>query len=175
MIAALYTDGGLIGRNPSPIGGTWCWCHVNESGKRIDSGKGILPANLDGIDVVTNNNSELWAIIQGLNTLPDGWNGLVYSDSQVALGWAFWEFRSKGIPEKIRAALAVQANRMGNCRGILLDGHPTRAQLAAGIGKNNNPVSLHNVFCDAECTALAVKFREDQKEREEQHATAARA
>ena len=32
---ALYADGGVIGSNPSSLGGTWAWCGVSASGDRI--------------------------------------------------------------------------------------------------------------------------------------------
>jgi hypothetical protein len=32
VIVAVYADGGIIHRNPSPVGGTWSWCHVDDAG-----------------------------------------------------------------------------------------------------------------------------------------------
>ena len=45
---ALYTDGGVIGQNPSPIGGTWAWCMVGADGTRTRHAYGyVTPADLD--------------------------------------------------------------------------------------------------------------------------------
>ena len=52
---ALYTDGGVIGQNPSPIGGTWAWCMVSEGGERTRHAYGyVTPADL-GTPTVSNN------------------------------------------------------------------------------------------------------------------------
>ena len=45
-------------------------------------------------------------------------------------------------------------------RYVLLSGHPTKAQLALGIGKGGRPVSEHNVWCDHECGRRAKGFME---------------
>jgi hypothetical protein len=49
--------------------------------------------------------------------------------------------------------------RLGTVVPVLLDGHPTQAQLAAGVGKRGHPVSAHNVACDRACTAQANRVR----------------
>ena len=52
---ALYTDGGVIGQNPSPIGGTWAWCMVGADGTRTRHAYGsVTPADL-GTPTVSNN------------------------------------------------------------------------------------------------------------------------
>ena len=159
MITALYTDGGVIGPNPSLLGGTWAWCHVNECGQRIRHESGVARPFLrdaDGHPVpVTNNNTEMIALTRGLLSLPDGWSGDVYSDSRLALGWTFWNFKHELVPPLLYQKALAARSRLGLVNVVLLDGHPTRAQLAAGTGKRGGPVSEHNVFCDAECTARA--------------------
>jgi hypothetical protein len=49
---------------------------------------------------------------------------------------------------------------LGRLEPILLDGHPTQAQLKAGVGKRGNPVSRFNAWCDLECQRMAARFRE---------------
>jgi hypothetical protein len=41
VIVSVYADGGVIGANPSPKGGTWAWCHVNDADHRVKSGSGL--------------------------------------------------------------------------------------------------------------------------------------
>lgn len=155
---AVYADGGVIRVNPSPHGGTWAWCWVDAGGARIRSAAGlILPGDI-GMETVSNNVSEFMALARSLRSLPDGWSGTVYSDSRVTLGRIFEGWRDKGLPWHWIEAARRNLERLGAVRPVLLDGHPTKAQLAAGLGKRGNPVSEHNVFCDAECGRVARQF-----------------
>jgi ribonuclease HI len=169
VIAAVYADGGVIGRNPSPVGGTYAWCHVDECGERVATGSGLVlpdphfPRDLvSGVEDVfacpapiTNNQTEFLALLRGLMALPEGWSGTVHSDSKITLGRFFWEWKITQIPhEWIRWGSEVR-QRLGKCEPVLLDGHPTRAQLTAGVGKRGQPVSEHNVWCDTQCGRVA--------------------
>ena len=159
-ITALYADGGVIGSNPSPLGGTWAWCLVDEAGARVVWESGLVtPAEAGG--VVTNNVTELAALVYGLEALPIDFRGTVYSDSQVTLLRVFHAGKLSNVPVwLVRRLQAVQ--KSGRLRGVsytLLDGHPTRAQLAAGRGKRGNLVSEHNVWCDAACGEQARRHR----------------
>jgi ribonuclease HI len=157
---ALYTDGGLIGRNPSPIGGTWAWCTTSRQDGRIDHASGvILPADL-GLACVTNNNAELWAMICGLEALPAGWTGTVFCDSMVTIGRMFYGWRMVNVPVSLQKRADVVLTRLGRVKPVLLDGHPTQQHLQQARGKNGHPVSIHNVFCDRACTEQAVRYRE---------------
>lgn len=151
-ITALYADGGVIGRNPSPIGGTWAWCHVNAAGERIATGSGVVLPR-PSLPLITNNLTEMIALVKGLEALPEGWAGTVYSDSQITIGRVFWGWKQNNLPAVLlrQCAAAIARIDFANCRAVLLDGHPTQAQLAAGRGKRGNPVSEHNVWCDKEC------------------------
>lgn len=163
-IAAAYADGGVIRINPSPIGGTWAWCHVDADGNRIvQRGGVILPADIQR-EVVTNNVTEFAALARCVRALPDGWSGKVYSDSKIALGWLFWGYRCDTLPEGWLEVAHRNLRRLGRIEAVLLDGHPTRAQLAAGIGKRGNPCSEHNVWCDAECGRMAAAFQKREAE-----------
>jgi len=153
----LYCDGGVVGKNPSPIGGVFAWCQV-ENGFRVKEHTApVRPADV-GAPVVSNNNTELLALLDGIESLPEGWAGRVNSDSQVALGWVFLGWKQEAIPAPLRARLQA-LRRSGRLFGLewrLLQGHPTQADLAAGVGaKRGLPVSEHNVWCDKACQTLA--------------------
>lgn len=155
---SVYADGGVIRTNPSPHGGTWAWCWVDDAGQRIKTASGlILPADL-GMETVSNNVSEFMALARALRSLPDGWSGTVFSDSRVTLGRIFEGWRDKGLPEHWLDAAARNLRRLGRVEWVLLDGHPTKQQLAEGRGKRGNLVSAHNVFVDAECQRVARQF-----------------
>lgn len=89
--------------------------------------------------------------------------GCVYSDSWVTLQRVFLAARLANVPPWLVQRLqAIQ--RSGRLEGMtwkLLDGHPTKAQLAAGTGKRGNLVSEHNVWCDRACQAAARQHHAD--------------
>jgi hypothetical protein len=151
----LYTDGGVIGRNPSTIGGTWAWRRVERYETTSDAG--VIEAR-GAYPTISNNMTELLALVKGLEALPEGWSGRVCSDSKIALGWVFWGYRrTLAVPSLCARADAAVA-RLGRLVPVLHDGHPTRDQLAAGVGKRGNPVSEHNAFCDKECNRVGAEF-----------------
>lgn len=160
-IIAIYADGGVMGCNPSPIGGTWAYALVNPDGERIAEDSGVIIPEWAGVAEITNNLTELYAVVRGLLALPAGWSGIVASDSQITLGRLFWGWAIANIPEWLwyEAERARRRLSWEACHPLLLDGHPTRAQLAAGIGKRGNPVSAHNVWCDAACKAAGIAYR----------------
>ena len=154
---ALYTDGGVIGQNPSLIGGTWAWCLVDASGEMRRHAVGWLtPAELDA-EAVTNNHTELLALVLGLEALDADFAGTVYSDSWVSLQRVFLAAKLNNVPQWLveRLQILQKSGRLANLDYTLLDGHPTRAQIEAGIGKRGHPVSKWNVWCDQQCSAIA--------------------
>lgn len=158
MIVSAYADGGVIGANPSSIGGVWAWCHVDEAGRRIATDSGVtLPRA--SLPLITNNLTEMIALVRCLEALPAGWSGTVYSDSQVTLGRLFQGWKMNGIPPVLMRQGSAAVERLRTIHWILLDGHPTKAQLAAGIGKRGNLVSEHNVWADAECNRRAREYQ----------------
>lgn len=158
---ALYADGGVIGSNPSSIGGTWAWCLVDAAGQRICEYSGVIRACDAGVPAVTNNLTELLALVNGLDALPSGWQGTVYSDSWVSLQRVFLAAKLNNVPPWLidRLQALQKSRKLAEMSYVLLDGHPTKAQLAAGVGKRGHPVSIHNVFCDAECQRRARQYR----------------
>jgi ribonuclease HI len=160
MSQEIYTDGGVILRNPSTIGGTWAWCLV-ENDEIINSGSGVIDietARTWELDGVTNNLTELYALCKAITSLPDNWEGVVYSDSLISLGRLFMGYKWKGIPDELREWAQLCASRIPQAGYMLLDGHPTKAHLEAGIGKRGYPVSKFNVWCDKQCGEEAKQY-----------------
>ena len=131
-IVALYADGGVILKNPSTIGGTWAFCAVDAEGNRVIERGGVAPAT-DG-RLITNNHMEQIAITLALEAMPDGWEGTVYSDSMIALGRVFKGWRLKNLPSNVAKRSAAAVARLGKIETVLLQGHPTKADLKSGIG-----------------------------------------
>lgn len=161
---ALYTDGGLIRANPSAIGGTWAWIRT-EGGEEVARRSGLLLPRDLSLPTVSNNNTELLALIEGIAELPDGWHGTVYSDSGVASGQVFHSFRLSLVPVYLRDMLATTlkdaANRGVVMESVLLAGHPSKKDLEAGYRVSKAPhlpVSPFNVACDAACTRRAEQY-----------------
>lgn len=163
-IIELYCDGGVVGRNPSSLAGTFAWCGVNAKGERVIERGGYVPAPPGR--PVTNNHTEEIAIVLALEAMPDRWSGLVCSDSMIALGRVFKSWRTRNLPENIKQRAIAAVARLGKIETRLLQGHPTRKDLAVGIGaKRGFPVSVHNCWCDAECNRQAKKFETELRDR----------
>ena len=152
-IVAAYIDGGLASANPSPHGGSWSYVLVGKDGDvaAYDSGL-VRPADL-GLETVSSNLMELIAAIRALQKLPAGWSGTAYTDSKVT-----WErLRNpkagmRGVPAKVLEELRAAQQRVGNrFQIILLEGHPSKAELSRGVGKGGQPVSRFNELCDRLC------------------------
>lgn len=170
----LFCDGGVIGANPSGIGRTWAFKRIHVSD--FDAGQapvvysesGVITPRKAGMPSITNNLTEMLALLKGLASLDKDWNGTIYSDSQITLGRAFMGWKWKNIPMWMHAEFQRERARLwrwDEIKYVLLDGHPTIAQLAAGIGKRGGPVSEHNVWCDQACTAAG----QDYLQRAEQY------
>lgn len=165
-IAKLYADGGVIERNPSPIGGTWAYCHVNSDNTRIHEASGsVTPADC-GVARVSNNMTEFLALLYGLESLPAGWVGKVFTDSGVTL----MRFESpntiamNGIPDALVERLKAVRAKLGELTFHLLGGHPTKQELKDGFRrKDGKPVSEHNVRCDWLCCEQAKAVMKQQQ------------
>ena len=157
QITQIFCDGGIITTNPSPIGGTYAFCGVDAFGERILERGGVIQSS--PAEPITNNTTEQIAIVTALETLPDGWSGKLHSDSQIALGRVFLGWQTNGLPADIIRRTTHALARMGKIEHVLLQGHPTKADLACGIGKKRQlPVSIHNVWCDKRCQEEAFKY-----------------
>ena len=155
--AEVYCDGGCVTRNPSSLGGTFAACWVDARGERVGHAAGHVTAGEVGLPAVSNNVAELVAAVAGLEPLPDGWSGTLYTDSHVTLlrvngarpGNRMAKMR--GIPAWLQERLVKAVARLGAFRLVLLAGHPSKKALARGRGKGGMPVSAHNVFVDGLC------------------------
>lgn len=165
-VTEVYADGGVIwdgSPGASTIGGTWAFCFVDSEGNRIFELAGVLQSTPTGH--VTNNWTEQVAIVKALENLPEGWSGLVCSDSQVALGRVFKGWREKNLPRNISDRSKAAVSRLGTIETKLLQGHPTKADLECGIGKKRGyPVSIHNIWCDEACGIAGKEYVAKMKE-----------
>ncbi|RYX82216.1 hypothetical protein EON83_20350 [bacterium] len=168
--ASIYADGGVIGRNPSEDGGTYAFWFLDGDGNEIYADGGyVLPANGNAPEganwwkcehtSITNNVTELAAVVFALQQLPAGFKGTLHSDSYVTLcRMKNAKPRWVGVPDELKAATLIEKERHPEITYVLLDGHPNKDQLAAGIGKRGNPCSAWNVACDKRCGELAKAF-----------------
>lgn len=169
----LFTDGGLIGRNPSADGLTWAWCRV-ENGVRVDEDYGWLRASElpmrpeTGLHEATSNQAEFLAALQAFEALAPGEIVHVYTDSAVTIKrWA--EMGAlHGIPVMWRVRMNACLKRHGGSFWHHVDGHPSKADLERGRKENGDMVSEHNVYVDA-LTQLAVKVARLCLESEREH------
>jgi len=157
-IDEVYTDGGVIGRNPSKIGGTWAAVFIRGGEVLAERSGAILPSDI-GMDDVENNITETIAILLALETLPIGWNGTLFGDNLNSI-------RRAEHPEKIKAVVPkFIKDRMIAVRGILepkfvlLGGHPTIAEVEAGVRADGKRVSKWNVMADKLCCRAAADFK----------------
>jgi ribonuclease HI len=150
----LYTDGGCISANPSLHGGTWAWCCVDETDRRIEFESGVVLPSDVSMKHITNNLTELLAAIKGLESMTDDWCGTLFTDSQITLRRVEKRIlnpKMNGIPDSLVERLAIQKRRLGDYKVKLLGGHPTKSELKMGRRKDGAPCSSHNVFCDQLC------------------------
>lgn len=162
-IVALYADGGLASPNPSPIGGSWAYAAVGEDGEvsHYDSGF-VRPEEFD-LSTVSANLVEFIALLKAFQCVRPGWSGTAYTDSKVS-----WErFRKpqtagmRGVPDSLREEMQKTMQLIGDSHQIiLLEGHPTKAELQRGVGKGGQPVSRFNVFVDKLCRQQALTAKE---------------
>lgn len=153
---SIFCDGGCIQRNPSPHGGTYAYRIVDDTNHVLSEGCQILL--LPGC---TNNMSEYLAALYGMSQLPSSTPATLYSDSQITLGRIFLSWRTTGIPEAWKARMDKEYDRLKMFLGHeLVDGHPSKIQLATGTGKRGNKCSEHNVWCDHACQLKSKQFLE---------------
>jgi ribonuclease HI len=161
----LYCDGGCITPNPSNVGGTWAF-RLLKNGVVTCERSGVITQPESRMETVSNNLTEMLALVRGLESLDQYWFGTVFSDSQITLGRAFLGWKWNNIPEWLLIEFNAARDRLINYKHIqhvLLQGHPTRKELSAGFGSRGYPVSPHNVWCDQACNEQARKFLETVK------------
>ena len=156
----VYCDGGLIGPNPSPKGGTWAYVWVDDHNVRILSRSGLVRPDDLGVDRVTNNHTELFAAILALESVKagQGWTGTLFTDSKVTRDRLSRLSRGMTVNDcpqwMVDRARVLCVDRQWSV--VLMAGHPTRKELMAGRRKRNGlPTSEHNVECDRLCCEQA--------------------
>ena len=98
-ICSLYCDGGVIGHNPSSIGGTYAFRLLNKAEVVIrEYSSVVLPLEIGIGPTVSNNQTEMLALLYALRSVSYQFAGTVYSDSQVTLGRVFMGWKWTNIP-----------------------------------------------------------------------------
>ena len=159
MTRYIYADGGVIGRNPSSIGGTWAYVLTQDDEVLKECSNVVTPEQIQ-MPAVSNNVTELIAVVRGLAAVPFDWYGTIASDSEITLGRVFRGWHRHNVPDWLSAELDFQIQmhiKWNKINGHLLQGHPTRLQLLKGMG-DRYPVSKHNVRCDQLCGIEAKKY-----------------
>ncbi len=110
MIRELYIASGLIGSNPSMIGGTYAWRLTFDHRDPVDCAA-VLPMSEIG-GPVTNNQAEMLALLTGLERLPESFCGSIHSQSMVTLGRAFQGWRWRNIPGWMHQRYQLQRARL---------------------------------------------------------------
>jgi ribonuclease HI len=108
----------------------------------------------------SNNLSEFIAVLKALESLPFGWDGTVWTDSDVTRRRFsnITHAAMKGITDELIESATVAMARLPNVKFRLLGGHPTKAELVAGQREDGRPVSEHNVWYDKACGKQAKQF-----------------
>jgi ribonuclease HI len=154
----LYADGGVINSNPSQLGGTWAWVHVDELGKLVRWDAGVITPKEASVEAVSNNLTELLAVVNAIAATPPGWSGVICTDSKVTAMRITKGFipHDPSVPRWLRRKLWGLKERR-RWRVVLVRGHPNKAELEAGWSQGL-PVDKWNVWCDKKCNQLAKGF-----------------
>jgi hypothetical protein len=159
-VRAVYTDGGLITKNPSPIGGMWALRLVDHQDRLLDGGviyefsAGIIKPG------ITNNTTEFIAAAKAFELLPEGWSGIWRPDSEVTIERFLGRYPGMNLPSAVKKRGLAAWGRLGKVEIELLGGHPTKKELIAGFReKDGKPVSIHNVWVDKACKARGLQLK----------------
>lgn len=159
-VAKVFVDGGVCGRNPSAEGGSWAYILLDEKERCLLKASGfVTPADV-GLSLVTNNLTEFLAALYALEVMEEGWSGAIHTDSRVTqCRMDSTRAAMNGIPEDLQHRWRHAKLRLGSFTTVLLNGHPTEADILRGRGPRGLPVSSWNVLCDELCTAAIEKWR----------------
>lgn len=157
----LYTDGGLLSRNPSSLGCTAAFVAVRE-GLVIEQMAWRMTCEDLGLSEVSSNTAELLAAIFALRWIgieQPGWAGKLHTDSEVTAtrlrrGQVGLRWDMRGVTSRMNTWFRLAMAKVGKFEVIELGGHPTRADLAAGVNKYGLPVSRWNVLADKLCNRV---------------------
>lgn len=166
----LYTDGGVILKNPSIHGGTWAYIMLDSNHNICGADSGVILGSSYDLPETTNNFTEMYALLRGLTALPDRWAGQVLIDSDITMGRYTGRYSKwNGIPEEMQEWAQRTRARIGTgARFHLIAGHPEEEHLRQGFrpkpvgnGFRNYRVSLYNVWCDAAATRAGEVYCRD--------------
>lgn len=175
-IVQVFADGGPVGRNPSPIGGTYAyiirfrlpkWTEWIEYRRQVGF---IAPSA--SMEVITNNVCELVAvctgIIESFSLLEEPTDVLeVFSDSEVTLLRLFGNVKVDGLPPYARVlfkdARFILRNLGQRANYTLLQGHPTIGELQDGVGKSGRPVHALQHEMHGACSKLQEQVKKALK------------
>lgn len=158
----LFCDGGVIGRNPSKIGGMTAWCLV-EGITLVSWGGGVVTPRQLGVKEITNNITEFLAAVEALRAMEDGWRGVLYTDSEVTLRRIRKGRAGPELPPELLRKLLEEKERL-LFTVELVCGHPTKKELAKGFRERNGlPTSEWNLWCDKKCVQLANEYRQKHR------------
>ena len=163
-IISAYCDGGVIGRNPSSIGGTWAYVFVDENDQKVaGSSNRVLVGDAPWLmPRITNNFTELLGALKAMEALPDGWDGTIYTDSQVTYRRIIRGSSFAGIPSCMEEMVRHHRKRLSH-RVVLISGHPSEKDLRLGVTKKGRMCSKWNVACDRQCTQLVNVYRKEMR------------
>ncbi len=151
----LFTDGGVAGKNPSPVGGSWAWCLVADNTIVRWACGFVQPVDI-GREKITNNDTEGLAALLALEAMEEKWNGILHTDSLVTL-YRLKRRQPWQLPAFMRERIMLLRQRK-RIKVELVKGHPTAKDLANGVHANGSPVSEWNVFCDDRCNEVIQEF-----------------
>jgi ribonuclease HI len=163
-IKNVYADGGVVTRNPSGIGGTWACVWADAEKELLCEWMGWAPPieidkTFPDAPSVSNNVTELLAVVLALEALPPNWEGEVYSDSLCTIRrlQQLEKASMNGVPDWLAVRMLIAGKRLGaKVSYTLLCGHPTKKELDSGYGKRGYPVHRHNARCDMLCKAMGI-------------------
>lgn len=162
-IILVSADSGTIGMNGRGATGiTWSYCLVGKKNVLLEHKTGFNK------ELKTSPQGECQALLEGLERLPDGWEGTVESDCLYALKvifqtdyWDGYVWKDKKLDKGLKERRNKLKERLdfSKIKLVLLSGHPTTAERAAKVARNGRPVSEWNVKNDEACTDLNEKVR----------------
>jgi hypothetical protein len=159
----VIADGGVVLKNPSSIGGMWAFRIRADDGSIWSEGDGIvLKSGYPHLPYISNNFTEVMAILMAMEGLPFGWKGEIRSDSRVALATCLHGKAKTWLPGRLNDLLRENRKRfvLRDIVWTLLAGHPTKAEqkrmIAGEIVKSKRgyPFDLDNVWCDEQCRVV---------------------
>lgn len=154
-IQSIWTDAGLLSRNPSDKGSVWAGVYVGQGGNVLMTKKGHLLCN-QTLPSITSHVAELYAIIRALDSVPSEWTGEVYSDNETAIGWYFQTYKVNALPALVLREMLTSRNRLFNFPKIefaVCKSNPTQKELMykRALDGTDMPVSIYNKMADKIC------------------------